>query len=628
MSLDELPRTGPVADFAREGEVLVQPSDPRRPWVLADEHRVLKAYDLRAFDALDRRRALAEAETAVALSGLEGVVRTYRAEQVGAWLVIEMERLGETVAERLGRIAAGQESPLPPARWGELLEEVAQTLARVHRRKIVHRDVKPSNLMFDRSGSRLLVADFSIASRGRRRSTAEGDVEVAGTRRYIAPEVFQGRLGFAADQYGLAITAEEALGDSITVAAGAVLMRATEQEPEDRYPAIEDFGAALRNAIDDRTPYRVSSRLRRVSPAWRSTWGTGMVTFAACYALLLVLRIPDLSWTVGLLAPSFGAGIVMLSLRAVNFIRRKRTAPRLALANQPWVPLAIFVALVLISRPLYADQPSKVGKYVLYSWLAAVLAVAALGSVPRNPGEGLIRLTQRWERWRHAQPRTRGRRLRLLGVAIAGLALISALPAAIGAHWPSGRGAKPVAAAPAVTVAASRSALLSDEPRRACAFVRVPPDRGVVGCRRWAPVAADWLRQDLKRRGAPAFRSADLENLRISEVHASTRSADDYWSVWTDDGDRRAVATVQQTDEDGKVWEVQVTRGKPEDDPAVLQEAFWGYEVVREDKGWRITGIEICDFGTHQDCVRAGHIEADDWKAIRRQGPPERDASR
>lgn len=627
MNLDELPTSGPIGRFAAEAQILVRPTDPRRPWVLARQDRVLKVYDLRAFDALDRRRVLAEAETALALRDLDGVVSTYSAEQFGDWLAIEMERLGDTVAERRQRLAAGESEPLALARWGELLEEAARALGRVHRRKVVHRDVKPSNLMFDEGGSRLLVADFSIASRGRRRSAAEIDVGVAGTRRYIAPEVFRGRVGYAADQYGLAITAEEIFGNESTAAAREVLSRATEQEPEDRYATIEEFGVALRNAIDDRTPYRLSARLRRVSPAWRSTWGAGTVAFACCYALLLFLRIPDLLWVIGLLGPSLAAGGAMLSLRLAAFIRRKRTTPRLSLANQPWVPVGIFSALILISRPLYADQPLGLREAAFYSWAGAVLVVSTLGSIPRNPGEPLLRLTQRWERWWHAHARTRPRRLGLLGAVAFGLVLVSVLPAAVGAHWPSDRGARHATVAPMVTVAASRDALLSRDPGDICSQMAVPAEPDVVDCKRWAPLAATWLRQDIERRGAPRLRSADLDDMRMTEVHPTTRSGTDYWEVWTDDGDRNYVATLEQTDEKGKVWEIDVTRDPP-DGNTVAAEAFWGYEVVRERKHWRITGIEICDFATRQDCIRVGQIGNDEWRTVRRQGPPGRGASR
>jgi len=184
---------------------------------------------------------------AVALSDLDGVVTTYGFEQADGWLAIEMERLGETLADYLQAVEERTRVPLSPGSCGALIESVADTLGEVHRRRLMHRDIKPANLIFDRSGHRLLVADFSLAKRRPRRGG--GAAGVAGTRSYIAPEVFRGQIGPAADQYGLGVTAGEMLGGSVTAAAQPVLLRATEQDPGDRYPSIADFGLALRAAL-------------------------------------------------------------------------------------------------------------------------------------------------------------------------------------------------------------------------------------------------------------------------------------------------------------------------------------------------------------------------------------------
>lgn len=265
----ELPSGGPLWRFARVAEVISAPSAPSRPWVLGSADRVVKAYDLRAFDGTARMRALAEAEAARALSDISGVVTTYRTGTVGDWLIIEMERLGPSIADHVAAVRAGDAAPRGRRRWGVLLEDAAATLYAIHRRGLLHRDVKPANLMFDSLQSRLVVGDFSIAStratRLRRRAAGADDPSL-GTTRFIAPEQFEGRIGPAVDQYAFGVTATDALDGDDTPAARAVIARATAVDPEDRYPSVAEFGAALRAALDDTAPRRASSRLERVAP--------------------------------------------------------------------------------------------------------------------------------------------------------------------------------------------------------------------------------------------------------------------------------------------------------------------------------------------------------------------------
>jgi tRNA A-37 threonylcarbamoyl transferase component Bud32 len=617
-----LPRSGPLADFAAAGLILSEPSgDPTRPLVVAVGDRVVKAYDLRAFDALDQRRALVEAETAVALSGIEGIVTTYRIGEVGNWLVIEMERLGTTLAAHIERRERGAPELVSPARWGQLLEGVALALAEVHGRGIVHRDVKPANLMFDRAGKHLLLADFSIAIR--RHRSQEPDAAVAGTRRYIAPELFQGRIGFAADQYGLAVTAAEALGEGASAAAKEVLLRATEQEPEDRYSSVADFGVALRAAIDDRNPYRLSSRLRRVSPRWRATWSSGAATFVAAYLVILAMRSSSLNELAGLGLPALCALLAMGTARLFSRLRGRRSQARLKLADNGVFPVATFLVAMLAARPLYADEPGDLDKYLLYAWLGSFALAAFLGSTPRDSGEWLIRLTQRWERWRRghlASPQSRwGYRLAL----VTGLVLFSALPGFVGNRWESAPAPEAREYAALLAVARTRAAMLDGGADRICALMRIPiAEAGTVRCRRWAPVTANWLRGDVRGRGGPALTPATLGDYGVSYSDGTERHGSPTWSIWTDDGNRDNVGILSEIDADGGVWEVAITRRPPDDDPLGFQRAFWGYEIVRQDGGWWITSIEVCGW-TDADCARITQVPGKEWSATVRSGAPE-----
>jgi tetratricopeptide (TPR) repeat protein len=88
-------------------------------------------------------------------------------------------------------------------------EQVASALAYAHARGIVHRDVKPSNLLLDASGV-VWVADFGLAKADDSDAlTHTGDV--VGTLRYMAPERFKGRANAGADVYALGLTLYELL---------------------------------------------------------------------------------------------------------------------------------------------------------------------------------------------------------------------------------------------------------------------------------------------------------------------------------------------------------------------------------------------------------------------------------
>jgi tRNA A-37 threonylcarbamoyl transferase component Bud32 len=622
--LGELPRSGPLAAFRAIAVTLSHPSDAARPWVLACGDRVIKAYDLRAFDALDRRRALAEAETAIAAGDIDGVVTAHRAGRVGNWLVIEMDRLGVTVAEHLAMVVAGAANGMAMARWGGLLEEVGITLEELHRRRIIHRDVKPANLMFSRSGDRLVLADFSIAStRSRRvredRTGQAGDV--AGTRRYIAPEVFQGRVGYEADQYGLAVTAEDVLGDGVTPAARAVLLRATEQEPEDRFASTADFAIALRAALDDHAPRRLSSRLQRVSPKWRCTWGIGAATMVGAYALLVALRIPDLSWLAGLIIPLLAAGPSMVMARLLSRLRGKRTQPRLGLADRGWFPVLLFALAFIAYRPILANNPGNLGKFVLYAWIGSLAIAAALGSMQRNAGEWLIRFIQRWERWRETQ---RQRSVRWWGGRVAvvtSLLAISWIPAAVGARWPNGAG--PSSAAeypPIVAVAHLRAAMLTGDAARACGFTQIPVAPKIAPCWRWSSLATKWLHDDVDNNDASDFTVRSMHGFDVSYNDGSEKYGPPSWAIWTADGDRNYVGMLSREDDSGEVWEVAISRRPPQGDPLAFQQAFWGYEVVHQKAGWKITGVEVCDWSTNNDCARISQMPKAKLAAIARRG--------
>lgn len=116
----------------------------------------------------------------------------------GFFLVMELVE-GGSVADELE-----QHGPLPKDRAIEIIEQSAAGLAAAHREDVVHRDVKPSNLLISTDGT-IKVADFGIAHLpGEGASTLTGTGQIIGSAQYLAPERAQGgQAGKPADVYAL-----------------------------------------------------------------------------------------------------------------------------------------------------------------------------------------------------------------------------------------------------------------------------------------------------------------------------------------------------------------------------------------------------------------------------------------
>jgi serine/threonine-protein kinase len=171
------------------------------------------------------------------------------------------------------RLRAGRPDTADVLRW---LEHAAAALDAGHTAGVVHRDVKPGNLLLDGRGE-VHVADFGVASAvGLDSLTMTG--MVLGTAGYLSPEQAQGhRATPASDRYGLAVVAWELLtgrrpfeSESPTAEAAAhvnaripaiseyglppeldhVFDRALAKDPKMRYESAADFVAALRAALD------------------------------------------------------------------------------------------------------------------------------------------------------------------------------------------------------------------------------------------------------------------------------------------------------------------------------------------------------------------------------------------
>lgn len=204
-----------------------------------------------------RTRFEREALTAAQLSGAKHVISVFDVGEHGGRPLIVMEYLdGGTVNDRLVR---GRISPAQALEW---LDQIAQALDKAHARGIVHRDVKPANLLLDQDGS-IHVADFGIASAtGLDTLTLPGTV--LGTAGYLSPEQARGEPATpASDRYALGVVAFELLTGRRPFAADTPMTEAfahlnapvpSAQQVEPELPSGVDrvFARALAKNPDDR----------------------------------------------------------------------------------------------------------------------------------------------------------------------------------------------------------------------------------------------------------------------------------------------------------------------------------------------------------------------------------------
>jgi DNA-binding beta-propeller fold protein YncE/tRNA A-37 threonylcarbamoyl transferase component Bud32 len=200
-----------------------------------------------------RERFVRESRLAASLDH-PAVLPVYDSREVDGELIVAMR----LVAGSDLRKAIEREGPLPPARAISLLGQIAEALDAAHAAGIVHRDVKPHNVLIE--GDRAFLSDFGLA-KALGESGAEGSgASVVGTAEYMSPEQWGGRaVGPAADVYSLGCVLFEALTGIAPFARkeaesepempeglDAVIERAVAKDPRDRYPSAGALIAAAR----------------------------------------------------------------------------------------------------------------------------------------------------------------------------------------------------------------------------------------------------------------------------------------------------------------------------------------------------------------------------------------------
>lgn len=201
-----------------------------------------------AQSAESRERFLREARIAAGLSHPH-IVPIHRVGEAGGFVFFVMTHVeGETLGERLR--ARG---PLPPADAMRVMREVAWALAYAHGRGIVHRDVKPDNILLEAKTGRALVTDFGIAS-GRDTPDATAFAPVMGTAHFMSPEQALGMaIDGRSDIYALGVVGYLAVSGRLPFEAPnlhALVVRQNTEPATSVSNVSPGLPSALRAAID------------------------------------------------------------------------------------------------------------------------------------------------------------------------------------------------------------------------------------------------------------------------------------------------------------------------------------------------------------------------------------------
>ena len=203
-----------------------------------------------AFREEVKSRFLREAQMSAQLSH-PNIVPIYTVDEIDGVVFFAMGLVeGETLAQRLVH------EPRPPlATVRSMLREVADALAYAHARHVVHRDVKPDNILVERATGKVLVSDFGIAraAEGDSRLTVTG--ATVGTPAYMSPEQAMGdrAVDARADIYALGVVGYQMLAGALPFQAAntpSMLMKHISERPRPLGEVRPDLPANLVYAIE------------------------------------------------------------------------------------------------------------------------------------------------------------------------------------------------------------------------------------------------------------------------------------------------------------------------------------------------------------------------------------------
>ncbi len=229
------------------------------------------------------KRLISEAKASMILAH-PNIVRMHNFEdgETSKFLVMEYVE-GETLAHLIAR-----EGKLPDDEVRRIAIEICKGLEHAHSKKVIHRDMKPGNVMLGKDGS-IKIADFGIARLARDSMSRLTMQQDSGTLLYMAPEQLDGDSGELTDLYSLGIVMYEMLsGDppfttgeitaqirhkapreipGVSPGLSGIVSRCLEKKPENRFPKIQVLREELegKGALNRAREAELQQRIDRLS---------------------------------------------------------------------------------------------------------------------------------------------------------------------------------------------------------------------------------------------------------------------------------------------------------------------------------------------------------------------------
>jgi serine/threonine protein kinase len=221
-----------------------------------------------------RRRFSREARLAAKLDH-PNIVQVFDVGEDDGRPFIVMEQVdGGTLGDRLN----GRRKSIPRAEGLHVLGQLCEGLGHAHARKLVHRDIKPQNLLLRSSDGCLKITDFGIARAAEETTRLTQAGKVIGTERYMAPEqLADEKITPATDVYACGVVADELLPQSRPPELREIVERCLREDPSDRFTDATSLGEALAT-VDGEGDVGVVRRIRSQALPTQPVTATGPAT--------------------------------------------------------------------------------------------------------------------------------------------------------------------------------------------------------------------------------------------------------------------------------------------------------------------------------------------------------------
>jgi eukaryotic-like serine/threonine-protein kinase len=368
-----------------------------------------------------RERFVREARMAASLSHPH-IVPIYRVGEAKGFVFFIMAYVhGETLGERLR-----SRGPLAIAAGTRLLREVTWALSYAHGRGIVHRDIKPDNILIEEETGRALVTDFGIAL-GTSGTEISTPGRIMGTAHFMSPEqaaseVVDGR----SDLYSLGVVGYLALSGTLPFDAPSaaptipralvgVIDRCLRKLPSERFASGEELAEALEGAsapVRAKLPIALRVWTQAVDPlrpaylAWHGLFTAGLLNelrrggdWPMILAVDLLPLIPLTIFHARKTYQALSAGYTLRDLRAAlnawQTERREELAFELDEAEPAWARVMRLVTYAFVSGVAYLLFNQRTGHSLAMTIFVATTFIGSVVSVAASSALGVPLISKR-----------------------------------------------------------------------------------------------------------------------------------------------------------------------------------------------------------------------------------------